>query len=888
MTGHKTSLPFGDGPDDGPGHKLGDGPGDGLGDRRDNPLDEAATARATISADAIVTSWNEGARRLLGHLPSEVVGRRAAALLAEEVSPADVRAVAALPRWSGTLTLRDRDGRPVRVRLLVHRGEPTADGPGDWLLVSPLPDPEAGEAGEAAESGEAGEAGAAEEEAADAALLALASQQAPCPVAVYDRMLRLRRINDQMAEVIGLPENEIRGLRLSEIGGMLESEELERHMAEVLRTGERRNVETFRRVGDEAHAHAWSARLAPVKAPDGEVRGICLAAHDITEQYLARQRLLLLSESSVRIGTTLDVTRTAQELADVGVPGLADFVSVDLLARLDRDEGVEGIEAFTEPPPGPLAGPVVLRRVARQSVILDAPEAVIKLGQVGTYPEFSPQATSLAVGRPSIHRATDPVFRRWAAESPALAAMLRTYGLHSMMSVPIRARGITLGVATFSRHTRPDPFTHDDVLLAEEITTRAAVCLDNARRFTRERDTALALQRSLLPQTLPRPTALDVAFRYQPAGPYAGVGGDWFDVIPLSGARVALVVGDVVGHGIQASATMGRLRTAVRTLADVDLPPDELLTHLDDLVIHLAAEGAVSTPTVGVAPAEDVAPTGVMTPAEDVGASGVMTPAGDVGATCLYAVYDPVARRCALARAGHPPPVLVAPDGTVSPVQVPAGPPLGVGGLPFEAVEFEMPEGAVLALYTDGLIGGRGRDLDEGLTALTGALARLSASLEAGCDSVLRTLLPEQGAPDDVALLLARTRGLDASRVATWDVPDDPAFVARARRDVTDQLMTWGLEEAVFTTELVVSELVTNAMRHATAPIQLRLIYDHTLICEVSDGSNTAPHLRRARVFDEGGRGLLLVAQLSLRWGSRHSATGKTIWAEQALPSPES
>ncbi|MGO4421224.1 ATP-binding protein, partial [Streptomyces sp. MCAF7] len=181
-----------------------------------------------------------------------------------------------------------------------------------------------------------------------------------------------------------------------------------------------------------------------------------------------------------------------------------------------------------------------------------------------------------------------------------------------------------------------------------------------------------------------------------------------------------------------------------------------------------------------------------------------------------------------------------------------------------------------------------GRDLDEGLTALTGALTGLSASLEAGCDRVLRALLPEQGAPDDVALLLARTRGLDASRVATWDVPDDPALVARARRDVTDQLMTWGLEEAIFTTELVVSELVTNAMRHATAPIQLRLIYDHTLICEVSDGSNTAPHLRRARVFDEGGRGLLLVAQLSLRWGSRHSATGKTIWAEQALPSTES
>ncbi|MEU9789607.1 SpoIIE family protein phosphatase [Streptomyces sparsogenes] len=797
-----------------------------------------------------MTSWNEGARRLLGHLPAEVVGRDAAALLIEEVSPGAVRAAAALPRWNGTLTLRHRDGHPVRVRLLAHRGAPGADGPGDWLLVSPLPGPD--------ES--TGATGAAEPtrnvqdviaRAEDEALQALASQQSPCPVAIYDDLLRLRKINDQMAQVIGLPEKEIRGLRLSEIGGRLESEELERHMAEVLRTGERRVVETHRRVGGEAHAHAWSARLAPLKTPDGEVHGVCLAAHDITEQYLARQRLLLLSEAGVRIGTTLDVTRTAQELADVGIPGLADFVSVDLLERLDQDE------PFDEPPPGPLTGPVVLRRAAHQSVLPGAPEAVVELGQVDTYPSYSPQTVSLTAGHPVIIPTTDPAMRRWASESAARATTVRVHGFHSIMSVPIRARGVTLGVAVFSRHTRPDPFTQDDILLAEEITTRAAVCLDNARRFTRERDSALALQRSLLPQTPAGPSAVEVAFRYQPAGPYAGVGGDWFDVIPLSGARIALVVGDVVGHGIQASATMGRLRTAVRTLADVDLPPDELLTHLDDLVIHLSAEG---------------------------GAGGAGASTGDVGATCLYAVYDPVAHRCSVGRAGHPPPVLLDPDGTVSTVHVPAGPPLGVGGLPFEAIELDLPEDTVLALYTDGLIGGRGRDLDAGLTALAEALARPAPSLDARCESVLRALLPEHGAPDDVALLLARTRGLDSSRVATWDIPDDPALVARARRDVTERLLAWGLDEAVFTTELIVSELVTNAMRHATAPIRLRLIHDRTLICEVSDGSNTAPHLRRARVFDEGGRGLLLVAQLSRRWGSRHSTTGKTIWAEQALP----
>ncbi|MDQ0746178.1 serine phosphatase RsbU (regulator of sigma subunit)/anti-sigma regulatory factor (Ser/Thr protein kinase) [Streptomyces africanus] len=417
----------------------------------------------------------------------------------------------------------------------------------------------------------------------------------------------------------------------------------------------------------------------------------------------------------------------------------------------------------------------------------------------------------------------------------------------------MRARGLTLGVATFSRHRRPQGFQQDDLLLAQEITARAAVCIDNARRYTRERDTSLTLQSSLLPQRLPEQAALDVASRYLPASTRAGVGGDWFDVIPLSGARVALVVGDVVGHGIQASATMGRLRTAVRTLADVDLPPDELLTHLDDLVNHAA--GGDTTAPLG----------------------------GDIGATCLYAVYDPVSRHCTIARAGHPGPALVAPDGTVEFLDVPAGPPLGLGGLPFESTELELAEGSLLVLFTDGLVEVRGRDIDEGIAAMREVLRRPAHDLEAVCDALLRTLLGDRPS-DDVALLVARTRALDASHVATWRVPPDPAAVAEVRKAACLQLSEWGLDDAVFVTELVVSELVTNAIRYGRSPIELRLIYDRTLICEVSDGSSTAPHLRRAHTFDEGGRGLLLVAQLTQGWGSRQVTNGKTIWAEQSLP----
>jgi anti-sigma regulatory factor (Ser/Thr protein kinase) len=310
---------------------------------------------------------------------------------------------------------------------------------------------------------------------------------------------------------------------------------------------------------------------------------------------------------------------------------------------------------------------------------------------------------------------------------------------------------------------------------------------------------------------------------------------------------------------------MGRLRTAVRTLADIDLEPGELLTRLDDVVTGLSAE--------------DSPPGGAGT---------------DLTATCLYAVYDPVTRRCALARAGHPPPAVVAPDGTAEFIDLPAGPPLGLGGLPFEETEIELAEGSLLVLYTDGLVESRQRDIGTGLAAMRkvltgtrlppGAAEHRPASLETVCDGLVSALLPER-AEDDAALLIARTRVLPADRIACWDLPAEPAIVAATRARVARQLTAWGLGYATHTTELIVSELLTNAIRHAQPPIQVRMILDSALLsCEVSDGSSTAPHLRRADRFDEGGRGLLLVAQLAERWGSRLTATGKTIWSQQPLP----
>ncbi|MER5223666.1 SpoIIE family protein phosphatase [Streptomyces flaveus] len=809
-------------------------------DRATRPLGdvvgEALTARVTVDEGGAVTGWNAGAEQLLGYSAAQILGRPAADLLAEAIPAEDLPPFADLPRWHGKVSVRHRDGRRLEIKVLAHHRTPET-GTREWFLVSPLtgqkPLPD------------------------DEALVSWSFAQSPCcALALYDTRLRLRRANEDMERSVALTEDDMRGLRVNEIVDNPAGELAEQSMTRVLETGEPQYDENFLRAAGETREHAWSVFTSPLRDEAGELHGVCLSAHDMTEQHWARKRLQLIAEAGRRIGSTLDVMRTAQELTDVMVPELADFASVDLLASLDD---------LHEPPPEGVttAGPVLLRRVAHRSLTPGVPETVVAQGDVDEYPEGSAPVESLRSGRATLREMTDAEIAKVTARDPVRAARVRELGIHSVMTVPLSARGTTLGVAVFVRYRHPEIFQRDDLVLAEELVARAAVCIDNARRYTRERGTAVMLQRSLLPQRLPEQAAVQVASRYLPAGAHAGVGGDWFDVIPLSGARVALVVGDIVGYGLHASATMGRLRTAVRTLADIDLPPDELLTHLDDLVARLSTE-LESDQLAGRYP--------------ETG--------GEVGATCLYAVYDPISRRCSLARAGHPVPLVVSPDGTAELVDLPAGPPLGLGGLPFEAAEIDLAEGSLLALYTDGLVESRDRDIDEGVHRLGQLLTRQAPSLDALCDTVLADLLPQRPA-DDVALLLARTRTLDASQVATWDVPADPSAVAQTRKDAVAQIEAWGLGDAAFVTELVVSELVTNAIRHAEPPIQLRLIHENTLICEVSDGGSTAPHLRRARTYDEGGRGLLLVAQLTQHWGTRQTTKGKTIWAEQTLePTP--
>ncbi|MFL4902167.1 SpoIIE family protein phosphatase [Streptomyces sp. MMS24-I2-30] len=574
---------------------------------------------------------------------------------------------------------------------------------------------------------------------------------------------------------------------------------------------------------------------------------------------VARRRLSLLSKASERLGRTLDVRQNARELAEVAVPAFADYVSVDLF-----DAVLDG----GEPPAKPFTEPVALRHVAHRPDLPGRTDSESKAEEKEGLWGVSLPARYLTPSAPARASYVDTAdIECWPARDHTVQTDVSRK--RSAIAVPLCAGGRALGTAMLLRHQPPCAFDADDLALAEEIGTRAAICLDNARRYARERDTALVLQLSLLPRRMPELAAAEVASRYIPARHSAGVGGDWFDVIPLAGARVALVVGDVIGHGLHASATMTRLRAAVRTLANIDLQPDELLTHLDDVVLRLSAE---SRPGSEAADAPDTDAT-----------------AGEVGATCLYAVYDPVAGRCTLASAGHLPPAIVTPDQHAHIVDTPLGPSLGLGNLPFESVDVPVPEGSLLALYTDGLIREHHRDPESGLQKLLQALSIPKPSLDGRCRAVLGALLNDQPT-DDVALLIARTRVLDADHVATWNLPTDPAVVADTRAYVSDQLNKWGLKDAVFTTELIASELVTNAIRYAQPPIQLRLILEeHSLTCEVSDGTTTTPHLRRARTYDEGGRGLFIVAQLAEHWGTRHGRHGKTIWAELSTgPAPVS
>ncbi|MFF4550551.1 SpoIIE family protein phosphatase [Streptomyces sp. NPDC001406] len=798
-----------------------------------SPREMPDAAIAMIDAEGTVVGWTQAAQQLVGYSAGEVVGRSAAHMLppAEDAQRASAFAEQCHARggWSGTATIRHRDGHTLRMTLRVSLlwGQ---DAGSRWLVsVTDI--------------------GSLSSEATRGPVRESLLARAPIGIVVYDQQLRCVWVNDAMERHDGVPRHRRFGRGLKDSLPAVEAEALEVVMRQVLESGTTM-VHEYRAwpPADRRREHAFSASFFCLQSADGTPLGVCSMTVDVTGNRRTRERLAILSEASTHIGSTLDVMQTGQELAELAVPLLADHALVDL---------VESVPFGVEPSPrtGTASGrPQLLRRAGLASIDLGVLELPwVREEVVHAHPD-SPFTAALRAGRSYLEPVLNTHAGPWVDHDPVRAQEVRDSGVHSLMVVPIRARRCVLGLALFGRSEEQKPFQEDDLLLAEELVTRAALCLDNALQYARERTAALTLQRDLLPHRVQGGAAVEVASRYVPADMDHGVGGDWFDVIELSGARVALVVGDVVGHGINAAATMGRLRTAVRTLADLDLPPDELLGHLDDTVRRLNDEDA-DVPAV-------------------------------VGATCLYAVYDPVTRRCTIARAGHPPPLIVDAQGRITIPDLPAGAPLGLGlGLvPFEAVELELAEGSVLAFYSDGLVESRDEDIDVGLRRLGAALAQPASSLEDLCSRAMETL-PTQAPADDVTLLLARTRALRPAQVATWDLPNGLATIPAARHLAARQLREWGLELLVTPVESIVSELVTNAVHHGDGLSRLRLIQHRVLTCEVSDTNTGQPRPRHPHTLDEHGRGLYLVAQLSRRWGSRSATDGKVVWAEQDLPS---
>ncbi|MGW6709240.1 SpoIIE family protein phosphatase [Streptomyces sp. NPDC054956] len=646
-------------------------------------------------ADGRVVEWSLAAQDLLGYRPEDILGRLGTSVLVPDANrelAADLtRRVQAGETVVGTLPVRHRDGHRVPMEM--------------WIV--PAADPQ-GRTGAMLIAVETSEVLRMRDSLA--ALQSLFTQS-PIGLGTLGTDLRFLRVNDALARMNGVPAAEHVGKRLTEVVPGVNAAALEGLMQKVLECGS--PVVDVRRTGrtpaDPDHDRTWSCSYAPLLDGSGRQLGLIASLIDITdgqraqaEAEQARRRFALLAEAGTRIGTTLDLRQTAQEIADVLVPQLADSADVQLLeAVLESDEAAASTRG-------------VLRRLAAVFPDPGAPTAKLVVGQTFQIPVDSAYERVITEGLPMNLYVSDIPALISDPRAGALRAYLSTLG--SARMVPLVARGQVLGAVAVTRLRGREPFDEQDCVLIDELVARAALNIDNARMYTTQRAAALTLQRSLTNNALPEVAGLELTGRYLPASDH-DVGGDWYDVIELPGGRTGLVIGDVMGHGIHAAAVMGQLRTAVRTLARHDVPPEQMLRSLDAVVADLGE---------------------------------------DEMATCVYAVHDPATGACVVARAGHPPPAVVAADGAVTFLDGPSGTPLGTGGLEFRTEEVRLPPGSLLVLYTDGLIEARDRDLDEGMAELAGALRGAGEPLEALCDDILARLLP--AAPqDDVAVLLTRT-----------------------------------------------------------------------------------------------------------------------------------
>ncbi|MFJ7150638.1 SpoIIE family protein phosphatase [Streptomyces sp. NPDC100445] len=817
-------------------------PGRGAGDAAAGRIPLAVVV---VDRAGLVSHWSSGARRLFGVGREEAVGHPVTDLLpVSGALPEDLRAATTPDAYEAgdphahalpdAYDAYEEPGPDLETSLGGHTGYPTA---GRARLVPPRQDPDA--------------------ERLDVLwwaypLIGPGTSRLLVLAADATRLRDERGYDDETAERIApgfarhteLPAFEELERRLPEILPSMGPGLSARIVSQILELGypvlefsqfERVPVTPYwgvpRRAGrTRAEALAPRERTLVVRVPAGAEQDLEYAA--------VRERLEFLNEVSSRIGSSLDLGETIREVTSAAVPRFADFAGTHLRAAVLAGEG------FPDGPPD--ASTVMFRVWVEHNDEPGRWDDTVPVGEAFAFPEHTPFYRCMVSGEPVVvPRVTEELSERIAGEFEK-RDLRPLIGGRSLLIVPLKARNVVLGFMVLMR--RPDRPQFDDMdrTTGAELAARAGLVLDNARMYTYQENVADTLQDSMLPQVSPRMAGCDVATRYLPGARLGRIGGDWFDSVKLPGSRTALVVGDVMGHGLNSAAMMGQLRTAVQTMAAMETPPAQLLRNLDDLARRL----------------------------------------GDTYlATCLYAVYDPIRGELTLANAGHIPPVLVrAEDGGSQLLDLPTGAPIGVGGVPFEVSRVKVAPGDRLVLCTDGLVEVRGSDIGEGLAALCESAAHPAASMDDACDTIIRALNTRGGRKDDVALLMARLNGIPADDVAEWRLDADPREVGRARRLVRERLRHWGLPRAVETAELLVSEVVTNAVRHAASTsVGLRVVRTDALLFEVTDDEPALPGLIPAGPYDESGRGLRVVSRLAREWGASASGHRKTVWFEQAL-----
>ncbi|MFE0630432.1 SpoIIE family protein phosphatase [Streptomyces sp. NPDC058864] len=750
-----------------------------------------------VDEDGRVVEWGRPAEELFGCSAEEAVGRSLGALL----------------RGSATAAGSHRAGLAGGVAVRI---EPLLRGTSVLWRVRTAGDPALSQQ--------------------DVAILKTVFAHTPMELLVLDRQLRVVRMSAAFGTARGASGGSPLGRHFTEVYDLGGPEEEAAVAHGVLESGEPVLDRLVHGAGPPGRRGCRSRSVCYFRLEDarGEALGLVASAVDVTDREKAQGRLDLLEQVRTRLGQVANVGLVCRELVDAVVPALADTAVVEMVDDVVRGE---------EPPKVPVHQDVPLRRAAFRGRLPAYP-----VGEVRPLPPGTPFAEVLSDPRARLVPVDEDA--TWLAADPARAEAILGSGTESLIVAPLALRDQALGVVSLYREQDRDPFDEDDLRLASAVCAHAALCIENARQYMREWIIASTLQRRLLPgQPADRPT-VEVS-RLHHSGPEGG--GAWSDAIPLPGARTALVVGDVAGRGIVAAITMGLVRTALHTLAALDLPPDELLARLSETAGRLAAASAAL-------PQLDFEPLGI---------------------GCVIAVYDPVELTCTVARAGLPEPVAVLPDGSSATLAVPAGPLLsGPYDAPFPATTVALPAGSTLAMAT---------------TTFAERVLAPSAPLRPLLDGAARRPLPEvsdaigsgfagSGRSDETVMLLARTRALPADRVMTCALPAGAEAAPIARAAARRRLAAWGVaEETAFTTELIVGELVGNAVRYGAPPLQLRLVLEQMLTCEVSDTAAGAPHVKHARTVDENGRGLFIVAGLADQWGVRYRAQGKTVWAQQPL-----